>query len=146
MVVKFGNTVNNMTQETKDRLTKQADQIQPHQTFDKFQHEIDEKSKEVYHEMEEFYKKCFEKDISFQLFFTLPEEYRPIHFWRVCEIDTKEGEERYQKTLSSQYKLMYEQLWRAGFIEYLEQNKIIKVLDSLGLKTNKEILDNAVLD
>lgn len=136
-----------MTQETKDRLTKQADQIQPHQTFAKFQHEIDEKSKEVYHEMEEFYKKCCEKDISFQLFFTLPEEYRSIHFWRVCEIDTKEGEERYQKTLHKQYFLMWEQLYRAGFVKYLEDNKFIKVLNNCGVKTNQEtLLDNAVLD
>jgi hypothetical protein len=134
-------------QKLKQKLTDIAAEIQPDKTFDTIKDDLDDKSKEVYHFMEEFYKQCCEKDISFQLVFTLPKEYRPIYFWRSCEIDTDEGFERHNKSLHKQFWLMWGQLYNAGFLKYLEDHNIMKLLVKPENKTCQEkILDNAVLD
>lgn len=119
------NIMDELTEKDKKILTEEAARIQPDVIREKTLEGLSDRDAKVFDRFNEFYKECCGQDLSFQLFFTLPDSEQVKDFYRVCELD--EGE-RFNRVCGKMLWNMYSFLCYAGFIKFLEKREYIKIL------------------
>jgi hypothetical protein len=115
----------NFTKKQLEKLNTASKEIQPDVLRTKQLEGATENDGIFYDKMGELYKELCEKDISFNIFYLLPESKKPMNLFRITHVENRV---EYTKRLNTLNGNIYAFLCWSGFFKGLDREGYIKIL------------------